>query len=321
MQNKNLNEIYPEVLKKFRDEYPYFDNKNVIIKKRFTSARNNYNTFLLEDSTRIFVLKSPAHAVYKDREILNEWRALNYLEKAKLDSPRLLFPKHTPKDSLLISYLEGGIASEIIKDEDIRKKVFYETGLAVAKLHNHKVKKFGNFFADSSTNWEEYINTKMIRHLDALPKSPFATSHLYTKIKKKYFDLKILLKEESTKDPVFLQQDMYFDNFIINPKTHTATVIDYAYAIGGRPLYDLSKLYIIDFYEYPEHKDIFLNAYWNLVPKEKNFNEKMELYIIKSALGLIYFFNLIGNIEGQKQYITILSELVDNKGKIVKLLK
>lgn len=317
MNNNNI-PTKRKVLDLLLEEYPIFSGSDLVVEKQYKASNNRvYNTFLIS-SSKIGFEKFVAKGVYYEVNKLElEWIALNLLQKKKSDSPKLLFPKHKPDDFLLLEFIEGKTATEVVIDPENRNKLFEEIGSALGKLHTTKVGNFGSLIDKSKITWKEYVDAKLFERLHGV--AALISKELYKDSENLFISLKNVLESES-KMPVLIHRDIYLDNFIVRKNSGHAILIDYGMALGGRPFYDLAKFYIWELSRYPEQKDIFLNAYQKYVFLSDNFKDMMRIYTLNELLGMIGFANNQKNKERMNNSIKVLDELVKNVGIISQLL-
>jgi aminoglycoside phosphotransferase (APT) family kinase protein len=305
-------------------EYPVLNGSQMVVRKRFQAADNSrtYNTYLVESSKEgfeRFVAKGSANPKFRQAELDTEWRALRFLSSQPRSYPGLLVPDQKPKEFLLLEYIEGKTAAEIILSDADREETFYQAGRVAGKTHTIEVPSFGRLSSPSDMNWKSYFDAKTEARFPEL--SGILSDELITKLRGFYASSAHLLEDDAPEFPVLTQRDMNFENFIIREDSGEAVLIDFAYAAGGRPLYDLGTLYVEDFYRYPDLKDKFLHGYQEFISLPDNFNDLMKLYTMSTLLGMVYMANVMGRTQHQERLTGILSDLVEGRGRITELLQ
>src|SRR5476651_2020420 len=143
------------------EEYPVLNGSQMNIKTRFQSSDRSrfYNTYLVESSLEgfeKFVAKGSANAKFRQKELGTEWRALNLLQ-----SPALLLPDHMPQTFLLLEYIEGRTAAEMVLSGEDRAETFYQSGRAARRVHSIAVPSFGSLSSPSNADWKAYFDSNM----------------------------------------------------------------------------------------------------------------------------------------------------------------
>jgi fructosamine-3-kinase len=91
-------------------------------------------------------------------------------------------------------------------------------------------------------------------------------------------------------------------------------------AMGGRPFYDLAKLYMLELYWQPSQRDVFLREYEQHVALPDDFRERLRMYLLQEALGMIHFLGRTGQEDAKQHAIDVLDELSANCGVMARLL-
>lgn len=147
-------------------EYPQLNNSQLSIKTRFQSSDKSrfYNTYLVESNHagfERFVAKSSAHARFREKELGTEWRALNLLQSHEGASPSLIVPDHVPQAFLLMEYIEGRPAAEVVLSKTDRAETFFQAGKEAGRVHSIPTPGFGSLHSDFEDNWVTYFDGKM----------------------------------------------------------------------------------------------------------------------------------------------------------------
>ncbi len=310
------NMVFEDVKKLLIQEYPDYISQGVKVLKQFTSSDGRvFNTFLIEDKAIRFIAKGVVHDTYS---LEGEWNILKLVSGKDLPSPKLLFPDHLPHNFLLLEYIFGKNASELSLNSQDNKVVFKKVGATTGKLHSISVSSFGDLLHPTQINWTEYLRDKIQERLLGI--ESIAGEALYEKLVRLLKQLEPIIVSEKSNDPKLIHRDIYMDNFIISDQSNEAVLIDYAMALGGRPFYDLGKFYILELYRSPKNKSDFLDGYSQNIEIPSDFSDRLKLYIFKEALGMVYFFNKVGQKSAEAHAIQILNELADNNGVIVDLI-
>jgi Ser/Thr protein kinase RdoA (MazF antagonist) len=288
-------------------EYPNLTSKGVSITKQFISPTGReYNTYLLESNDSKFVAKGVTGQTASVSSLQTEWQALKILEGKNVS--RLLFKDHQPKDYLLIEFIEGDSATDLLSTNKDPQKVFSLIGEALGQIHSVHVKNFGSLINPQSIIWSEYVTSKFSERLAGVKK--ILDADMYDRTLNLFHSLESFFKEEDSQPPVINHRDIYLENFIVTKDLSRAILIDFAMAIGGRPLFDVAKLFTTELIKKPEFKDVFLKAYQKYIPRDKDFVEKLTLYTILECVGFIGFNDKINNLSGKDSGIETLKRVV-----------
>ncbi len=308
-----------EAKKLLHEEYPIFQNEKISITKQFKTAKGRvFNTFLVESTKQGFERFIAKGIVHEKYGLELEWKILATLQEKEADAPKILLSDHKPQHFLLLEFIEGLNAAEAIDRQENIEKVFYEVGTATGKLHSILSENYGDLLNPQNISWKKYLENKVTERLEGV--KHLIPEELFENTQQFFHSIRPIIEVEALEKPRLIHRDIYLENFILKKETDHAILIDYGMVIGGRPFYDLGKFYILELYKRPSQRDVFLEAYGNYVPLPKDFNERMKLYILKEALGMVNFFHSIKDEEAKRHAITILEELTKNKGVIPDLL-
>jgi len=310
-----------QALESIIQEYPSLEGYSLNISKQFSAGVNRLsNAFLIlsdhpNEQFRTFVAKGAAPHTSDNSSLLVEWQALQLVGKHTIPSPSLLFPRQRPKEFLLISFVEGTNPADSIQAGNPPDLLFREIGKTLAELHRIESPRFGALIEDKDTDWTEYINRKIRENGEAC--APIIGEELAARMEDLGEKLFPTLEQERELSSVLIHRDIYLHNFIMDAHSGRASLIDFGMAFGGRPLYDLAKLYIIDLCEQPEYRDDFLAGYSESQLPDQ---ELLSLYILREPQGMIKFYDTIGQTEQMNRAISLLSNLIDGTGIITELL-
>lgn len=307
-----------EAKEQILNEYPYLIEENVQIVKQFTSSDGRVsNAFLVTTKKKGFEKFVAKSFVHNPESLEREYIVLKMLEENNFQAPRLLLYKHQPKHFLLLEYIEGVPASDLVKNADEIERIIKEIGISVGKLNSIKVEHFGNLLNPTQISWKEFQLEKLFAKKDLV--LSILAGELYKKVEKVINDKMYILDEESKKEAVLIHHDIYLDNFIVK-SDGSLILIDYGITFGGRPLFDLAKFFIWDLSKYSDQKSNFLSAYSKYISLPDNFTDVMSFYIIRECFGMIDFFTKINDIKMRNIAIETLEDLVSGEGVISKLL-
>ncbi len=72
--------------------------------------------------------------------------------------------------------------------------------------------------------------------------------------------------------------------------------------------------------KYPNQKEGFFKGYQKYISIPDDFNERMKFYLAHEYLGMIDFFNQIGDTKTRDEAILTLTDVVNKTGVITELL-
>ena len=315
--------MFEEIKLNVIKEYPFLENSELEIVQNFVSSDGRVSSTYLassnKNSFKKFIIKTfNQYSKSKDKkdELLKEYKILKILNGLGIASPILLSQKE-PKNYLLMSFIDGINAAILAKDKNKTSKVFEKVGEEIGKLHTVEMSAFGDFTQIETADWKKFQNDKfenLSKNIENL-----IDEDTFKKATKKFFDYEHLLIDEAKGKPVLLPHDLHLDNFLFDEKKEMATYIDYGIALAGRPFFDLAKFYIWTFSEYTNQVGNFLKGYSKYIELPKDYDERMEMYIIRECFGMINFFRIMNDEKELKNTIDFLRDFVNGRSHIQKL--
>ncbi|MDD3661584.1 MAG: aminoglycoside phosphotransferase family protein [Candidatus Dojkabacteria bacterium] len=307
---------FGDVVQKLQEDYADLQKYDLTVQKQFVSKTGRkYNTFLVDapDSPYgIFVAKSFWH---ENQNLDDEVRIMNFLSDKEVFVPKLLFPYKAGNTFIVMEYIKGTDAAELLQNPEHALNAFRSIGTSLSKVYEVSVPAFNKFWENDPTVWSEYVQEKFDERLTkAIDKD------LWDQIRSIYQKGTEVIAEDAKSGSVLIHRDIYADNFIIEESTGRAILIDFAMARGGRPFYDLAKFYIIDLARHSEGQNAFLEGLNIAERSEANFY-MLRSYILIELLGMINFYMSINQTEPLKHAQTCLRELVTEKGSFHELVK
>ena len=309
---------YREVSDTILREYPNIRPKYLIISKQFFSPTGReYNTFLLQTTDGLLVAKGITKHTNSVSKLDTEWAALKILNGKNV--PKLIFKDHRPEQYLLIEFLEGFGAADLLTENTKIEIVFNLIGDALGKIHGVPVNNFGSLVDIQPVIWSEYIKSKFSERMSGIKN--LVDKDLFKKTISIFHNLEGLLERENHQPPVVIHRDAYSENFIIAKDFSKALMIDFAMAMGGRPLFDVAKFFTTELFRRPQYRDDFLNSYQRHIPLGTDFFQELTLYILLECAGFIAFNHATNNFSSRDSCITTLKETVGNFGVMKSLLE
>lgn len=307
------------VLSKIIREYPFLTDYNPRIIKQFKSIEGRiYNTFLVKSDKKGFKKFVAKSGKTGNIELGLEWEVLKLLQKRNVQAPKLLLPKHKPNDFILMNFIGKYNASDVLKRGEKPNAVFRKIGTAAGKIHSVHVSNFGELLHPGSDSWETHIQQKFDERVRGV--QYLVASQLIDQTKEMYKEYSKFILKDGRSFPILIHRDIYSENFIIEESTGKAVLIDFGMARGGRPLFDLAKLYIWDLYQYPKSQNAFLQTYTRYVPWQKSYKSLLKFYILLELIGMIASFHSRKNPKLKLHAVKVLKEILRNRGKIIELL-
>lgn len=298
-----------DVIQTLNKEYPELREYSLIVHKQFVSITGRtYNTFLVEalDSPYgVFVAKSYC---FDNQNLEDEVHVMNFLRNTDIFIPKILFQYKTGNMFLVIDFIDGTNAAELMHNQSDVNNVYRSIGNSLRRLYSVHVPYFHRFWENDRTVWNEHIQNKfeerLTRKID-----PKYVDH----IRKIYQKGLPAINEDAKAGPVLIHRDIYSDNFIIEKNTGKAILIDFAMARGGRPFYDLAKFYISNLVKHPHCQDTFLK-HLGVIDRSESAYTMLRAYIVIELLGMINFYDSIGEKEQLDHTRQCLRELATERG-------
>lgn len=301
------------------NEYPQLADQNTKIVKQFVAADGRvYNSFLVESDKPGFEKFIAKSFVHNPDSLRREWMLLTMLQNHQAHAPHLLVEDHEPEHFLLMEYIDGIPASKAVKQGYDVSIVFQGVGEATGMANSIELETFGNILEPTDITWKDYVLSSLDRKIQSV--KPHVTEEFFVKVEEAVSETRHILDEETKGAPMLIHHDIYLENFLVRNQDKQVVLIDYGIAYGGRPLFDLAKFYIWDLMHYPEHKDIFLNAYSQYVELPENFNEIMKFYLLFECFGMIAYFEKIEAKKDCDDALAVLKDLVNGTGDITALI-
>ena len=313
-----------EAQERLRLEYSELAHRELEIVQRLDAGGGRLsNAFLVRakpdnGSPGKLVAKFSAPTTDSSKGLIAEWKAIKIVNVCgSVPCPKLTVGAHEPIEFLLLDYLEGLDAQTCIDQGDSVASIFESIGRTLSKLHDTPAPHFGDL-TGAAVDWPSLISTRIQPKLEAL--IGILDTNLHFSLTAKLEELLPSINSEATK-PAMIHRNIYLSNFVIDSNLNQASIIDFGMACGGRPFYDLAKFYILDLYRYPEARESFLNSYFSTQTPPSNFQQLLTLYLYVELLGMIRFFNAVGQHAALKHAVTALEELTDGHGTIVDLIR
>lgn len=310
---------FKKVLDHILEEYSDLDNYKPKIEKKFVASDGReYNTYLLSTTYPNFS-KLVAKGVVNTSIDLNKERIFTkILADNKVNVPKLFYKNKVPSKYLLLEYIEGkGLEDILLKNSSRFAKIFEKLGTLIGKMHTTKVNGFGEFLEGKSISWYEYINEKFTERLGFSKKKNYINIVNYAT--NLWNDVQELIKLEGNNIPIVNHRDLYLDNFILKPNGELY-VLDFGLLRGGRPFFDLGKFYLLILMEFPQYDKHFVRGYKKYIKLDENSPILLKFYIILEILGMMPFFNSIGNEKMLSKVLEDFDGLSSNKGVLNDLI-
>ena len=241
------------------------NGKEVIIRCHPKGVKNGY--FFVESLAASIALKSrvPAYTTYAIHELQHE-NDIAYQVIEKVDGSSISF------------YLK-----EHPEDE---KKLVYEMGKTMAKLHNIKVNGFGPFDNEMAKKGElvgihptlsSAINAGLDDNLKLLVENKLFSADVADKIKKLFTDNPLLNAEYA----VLVHNDFADWNLLTDSNTVSAAV-DWDECVGGDPVEEIACWSL--FFD-PQRLSQFISGYFSETEKYENFEERLQLMRLRYVVS------------------------------------
>jgi tRNA A-37 threonylcarbamoyl transferase component Bud32 len=310
---------FKKVLDHILEEYPDLVNFKPKIEKKFVASDGReYNTYLLSTTYPNFS-KLVAKGVVNTSIDLNKERIFTkILADNKVNVPKLFYVNKVPSKYLLLEYIEGeGLEDILLRDTSQSAQIFEKLGSLIGKMHTTKVDGFGDFLEGKSSSWYEYVNEKFTERLGFSKKKNYINIVNYAT--NLWNDVQELIKLEGKNNPIVNHRDLYLDNFILKPNGDLY-VLDFGLLRGGRPFFDLGKFYLLILIKFPQYSSYFVKGYKRFIKLDKDSSILLKFYIVLEILGMMPFFNSIGNEKMLGKVLEDFDGLSSNKGVLNDLI-
>ncbi len=193
-----------------------------------------------------------------------------------------------PLAYLVLEYIEG-ISLDAAFSKSKNQRLFYEAGRILGHLHTITLPTYGWLSAGSIENshsdWKAFLRDDFDAKLTSL-KTNAKTTNLVPVLRKRFASS--LRRVPRQGKPVLLHKD-YHGSHIIAQGTHIRGIIDFEWAIAGRPGLDLIKPHWWLFEQFPSQESIFMAGYRSVHPQFVINNQEMRFYELYTAVGLVAF--------------------------------
>ena len=199
---------YPEVKKTLIAEYPFLQKANLVIAKQFFSeSSRQYNTYLVKSHAPGFEQFVAKGIIMSKYSLTNEWLVLKLLNQQQFACPKLLIPNHEPKKIMLLKFINGQKASELLQKTANPKIIFKQIGELTGKLHSINAPWFGELTNNKNIDWSNYSRKNMTERLKGASQIISASTHKKAKKLLESFD--DLIIDEGKLPPVLIHRDIY----------------------------------------------------------------------------------------------------------------
>lgn len=244
-----------------------------------------------------------------------EEKVINWVRKVGVPAPKVLLVQNAKFDSLEITFcveekIEGVPLKDIMDnlDRGSLKKIVFEAGGILSKIHSIPVKIFG--YMDDPKKYKSWEDFVFGLDKDLVYKAG-EWMGVDNKLIKKAFGI---LESEpdifKVTEPKLLHGDFSPKHWLIE-RGKINGVIDFEDAKGGDPVRDLAWLEF--FYPEPFPFETFLEGYTNKIIFDENFDKKMKLYRLQLGLDLLRYYysekNAPGGRHAKKTFMKALSVL------------
>jgi aminoglycoside phosphotransferase (APT) family kinase protein len=306
--------IRDEVINTLKSEYPELSSYDLAIRKQFSSTDGRkYRVYLIEAPNspwKEFIAKSNWN---EQHDVADEARILKILSSRNVDAALPIVPYREGSRFILLRYIKGTNAREVLQDTSRVTEVYANIGTTLKEIYSVPVPGFGKFWRDPAIEWVDYVDEKFNERLTSN-----IEGGLHNGIQKIYAESRDDIVKDGNEGPVLIHRDTYTDNFIIEDGTGKAVLIDFAMAVGGRPFFDIAKLYLVDLLKEPEGQGPFLEAL--SVKRDEGELNMLRAFIVIELMGMVNFFDSIGDEKMTKFAENTLRDVVEDKGKITEVL-
>lgn len=232
---------------------------------------------------------------------INKWRSvIKAVEIAKRNGIKtndiILFNESCPlldnRVLRIYNWIEGYSIDKIKTNPAYMKKLFYEFGQTVKKLHSIHFNFFGSRIDQSEAHfitWEDYLHYRIKQiHERALHSNKFHIETLNQLWKHLFEDINIV---SPLVTPSFTHRDLHLDNLIVSDKGDLIAFIDFDGSESWDPIGDFNKLKWHVFNKYPEYEEDFYSGYGKPDKMYKYFDKRLRI------VEVIHLINTIAQID------------------------
>jgi aminoglycoside phosphotransferase (APT) family kinase protein len=206
----------------------------------------------------------------------------------------------------LLTRLPGRPLSEVIDilDGGEQESIGYEMGRYLGFIHQIPLDEFGELFeADALNRVSEkgHILSKVAQYLDICDEDALLSGHGAAKIHALFAQTTFLNYRQAR----LLHGDYRPENVIVERGTtgyHVTGIIEFAYARGGSPELDMTKLFLWHFEGVPSFEKGFLDGYVESGELGTRFWDRLGLYRIFTCLECVVLARQKGRLELENQH-------------------
>jgi Ser/Thr protein kinase RdoA (MazF antagonist) len=276
-----------EVLLEIRKTFP---KASINSFKRFSNGLVSkvYTVSIIHPTKKLAV---KIYKVKHDEELNKNIQILRYLNKKNIPAPKI-FTTQTISDYgiMIMELLKGENLFKIYKysDKHTKKKLLYNSGKVLRKIHNLKIQKFWihqKHEIKSIKEWKSWTNKRIRKYLKFAKKSLKKEQYLF--LKREFLKLSKLLSKAKNNKFVNLHGDFHFYNLNATKEGTITGIYDFDSAMKGHNLGDIGQAWywiLLKTKQIPEFSS-FLQGYSKKFSSEDK--EIIRLYTILHAAAVM----------------------------------
>ncbi len=276
----------------------------------------NHFAYCFSDGKAKFLLRTD-DGLSDDCYMLAESAIMDELGKSGLPVPKIFATstdlKKFPVRYQIMEFLESPSLDTFYRQNTLNlQSIARESGLFLARLHQHKHPKFG--FIDIEVlskekricgidpTWAAYFNKCLPKHLAYLQDNEILNSEMIRQIEEIFESRQAWL---DLREGSLLHRDFAFWNILGTAEKITA-VIDWDDAVIGDPADDLG---IVNCFNSPAFMEILLEAYSSISPLGESFKSRIWFYTLRNMLWKTMIRHYMGYFGRDKDFFLSKNDL------------
>jgi len=256
-------------------------------------------------------------------ELINNKTDLPVPEIYVLDKSK----KIIPKTYLLMSKLEGIMPKKVNLSSEEKKKLYYQLGKDLAKLHKIKFEKFGWIYKNKISKyelkygkpfdkWKDCFFSKYEEVKEEIRKSK---DRKYGKLNKASFEKLLPKIDEYIKNnedllegnikASFIHNDFSLENMLVkkNKNWKISGIFDVEVAMTGHSEFELANVEFLYYkkglFQLNKNAEAFMEGYRSVKKLSKKFEKRKNLYLLYGLLSCVSFDGFeLGNANKKTMY-------------------
>jgi aminoglycoside phosphotransferase (APT) family kinase protein len=198
----------------------------------------NHHVYIFYCENNNYVIRMPLKET-KSKLVHEAW-ALEKWYSQGIKVPKIY---HAEPCIIIEEFIDGLDLEEMKLSQEEYKKLYFEIGAQIKKMHSVKTKNYG-FFNEYGIgqfeSWHEFLENDFMENLNTICDKNLITEELKKEMIEYFESRKDCLNYS---DPRLLHSDLAENNIIVSQKNKLKGIIDASDSISGDPMYDLAIMY------------------------------------------------------------------------------